>query len=188
MTFRYGFAVSDVASAEATGTAVIPQVLERLPATHLLAVTALVFAFTVAVVLGCLAATRPRSILDRAVNLVSLAGVSIVDFWLGFLLIMVFSVQWGGPVFARVSRGLALSLRENTFIQATRSIGATDAHILLKHMLPNMASPLMVLFTLEVAVLILAEAALSFLGFGIQPPGSSWGLMIARGREYLGSA
>jgi peptide/nickel transport system permease protein len=51
-----------------------------------------------------------------------------------------------------------------------------------------MASPLIVLFTLEVAVLILAEAALSFLGFGIQPPASSWGLMIARGREYLTTA
>lgn len=102
------------------------------------------------------------------------------------LVVVLALVRWS--IFARVSRGLALSLRENTFIQATRAVGATDSRILLRHMLPNMASPLIVLFTLEVAVLILAEAALSFLGFGIQPPGSSWGLMIARGREYLDSA
>lgn len=102
------------------------------------------------------------------------------------LVIVLALVRW--PVFARVSRGMAMSLRENAFIQATRAIGATDMRILLRHMLPNMTSPLLVLFTLEVAVLILAEAALSFLGFGIQPPDSSWGLMIARGREYLSSA
>lgn len=102
------------------------------------------------------------------------------------LVLVLALVRW--PIFARVSRGLSLSLRESTYIQASRVVGATDGRILLRHMLPNMASPLMVLFTLEVAVLILAEAALSFLGFGIQPPGSSWGLMISRGREYLSSA
>lgn len=102
------------------------------------------------------------------------------------LVLVLALVRW--PIFARVSRGLSLSLRESTYIQASRVVGATDFRILTQHMLPNMASPLMVLFTLEVAVLILAEAALSFLGFGIQPPGSSWGLMIARGREYLSSA
>lgn len=102
------------------------------------------------------------------------------------LVIVLAIVRW--RIFARVARGMALSLREQAFIQASRAIGATDTRIILRHLLPNMASPLMVLFTLEVAVLILAEAALSFLGFGIQPPHSSWGLMIARGREYLTSA
>jgi peptide/nickel transport system permease protein len=95
-------------------------------------------------------------------------------------------VRW--RVFARLTRGMALSLREQAFVLAARAVGATDARIIARHMLPNMSSPLIVLFTLEVAVLILAEAALSFLGFGIQPPDSSWGLMIARGREYLTSA
>lgn len=95
-------------------------------------------------------------------------------------------VRW--RVFARLTRGMALSLREQAFVLAARAVGATDARIIARHLLPNMSSPLIVLFTLEVAVLILAEAALSFLGFGIQPPDSSWGLMIARGREYLTSA
>ncbi|WP_439578560.1 ABC transporter permease [Elioraea sp.] len=105
-------------------------------------------------------------------------------FWNLVLVLAV--VRW--RIFARVARSMALSLREQTFILATRAVGATDGRIILRHLLPNMASPLIVLFTLEVAVLILAEAALSFLGFGIQPPASSWGLMIARGREYLTTA
>ena len=59
---------------------------------------------------------------------------------------------------------------------------------MFRHLLPNMMSPLLVLFTLEVGILILSEASLSFLGFGIQPPDASWGLMIAQGREYIRSA
>jgi peptide/nickel transport system permease protein len=102
------------------------------------------------------------------------------------LVIVLAVVRW--RIFARLTRGMALSLREQAFIQATRAIGAGDRRIIFRHLLPNMLSPILVLFTLEVAVLILAEAALSFLGFGIQPPESSWGLMIARGREYLRSA
>lgn len=102
------------------------------------------------------------------------------------LVLVLALVRW--RIFARVTRGMMLSLREQAFVQAARAIGARDRRIIVRHILPNMLSPLLVLFTLEVAVLILAEAALSFLGFGIQPPDSSWGLMIARGREYLRSA
>ena len=105
-------------------------------------------------------------------------------FWT--LVIVLALVRW--RIFARVTRGMVLSLREQAFVQAARAIGARDRRIMARHILPNVLSPLLVLFTLEVAVLILAEAALSFLGFGIQPPDSSWGLMIARGREYLRSA
>jgi peptide/nickel transport system permease protein len=105
-------------------------------------------------------------------------------FWSLILVLAV--VRW--HVFARVTRGMVLSLREQAFVLAARAIGATDRRIIVRHILPNLLSPLLVLFTLEVAVLILAEAALSFLGFGIQPPDSSWGLMISRGREYLTSA
>jgi peptide/nickel transport system permease protein len=102
------------------------------------------------------------------------------------LIIVLALVRW--MIFARVTRGMTLSLREQAFVSAARVLGGRDRRIISRHILPNLASPLLVLFTLEVAVLILAEAALSFLGFGIQPPDSSWGLMISRGREYLGSA
>jgi peptide/nickel transport system permease protein len=95
VTFRYGFAVPDVANPEATGTPVLPLVLERLPATYQLAAAAIVVACTVALLLGCLAAMYPRTFLDRVINVISLAGVSTVDFWLGFMLILLFSVHLG---------------------------------------------------------------------------------------------
>ena len=106
----------------------------------------------------------------------------------GYLnLILVFALlHW--TVYARMSRGLALSYRESTFVAAARAVGCRDSRIMLRHLLPNMASPLLVLFTLEVAILILSEASLSFLGFGIQPPEPSWGLMVAKGRDHIRSA
>ena len=102
-------------------------------------------------------------------------------------LILIFTLlHW--MIFARMARSLTLSYQENTYITAARAVGGSDRRIILTHLLPNMISPLLVLFTLEVAVLILSEASLSFLGFGVQAPQSSWGLMIARGREFIGSA
>jgi peptide/nickel transport system permease protein len=95
-------------------------------------------------------------------------------------------VRW--VVYARLARGITLSYRQSSFVEAARSIGASDARVIFRHILPNMMSPLLVLGTLEIALLILAEAGLSFLGFGLQPPEPSWGLMIARGREYMREA
>lgn len=102
-------------------------------------------------------------------------------------LILIFTLlHW--MIFARMARSLTLSFKEQTYVSAAKAVGATDLRIILTHILPNMISPLLVLFTLEIAVLILSEASLSFLGFGVQPPQASWGLMIARGREYISSA
>lgn len=91
-------------------------------------------------------------------------------------------------IYARVARGITLSQRENVFVDAALSIGCSDRRILFVHLLPNMLSPLLVLGTLQTASLILSEASLSFLGLGIQPPDSSWGLMLAEGRQYVRSA
>ena len=91
-------------------------------------------------------------------------------------------------VYARVTRGLVLTYRENVFIEAAKATGATDRRIILRHLLPNLASPIVVLATLEVGHVILIEAALSFLGLGIQPPMSSWGLMLSQGRQYITTA
>jgi peptide/nickel transport system permease protein len=91
-------------------------------------------------------------------------------------------------VYARVTRGLVLSYRENIFVEAARATGCTDKRIIARHLLPNLLSPIVVLATLEVAYMILTEAALSFLGLGIQPPQSSWGLMLSQGRQYVTTA
>jgi peptide/nickel transport system permease protein len=91
-------------------------------------------------------------------------------------------------VYTRVARGLMLSLREVLFVEASRALGASNFRIITRHLLPNLLSPILVLATLELAVMMLTEASLSFLGLGIQPPESSWGLMLAEGREYLTTA
>ncbi|MEP0503470.1 MAG: ABC transporter permease [Paracoccaceae bacterium] len=102
-------------------------------------------------------------------------------------MVLIFAlVRW--VVYARLARGIALTLKEAPFVEAARAIGASDFRIMYRYILCNMLSPLMVLATLEVALLVLAEAGLSFLGFGLLPPEPSWGLMISRGREYMRDA
>ncbi len=90
---------------------------------------------------------------------------------------------WTGV--ARVIRGQILSLKEQEFVEAARSIGASPARIIVVHLLPNCLAPIIVLGTLAVAENILAEAGLSFLGIGIQPPAPSWGNMLAEARGNL---
>ena len=104
---------------------------------------------------------------------------------LNMILILAF-VRW--VVFTRLVRGITISLKETSYIEAARAIGASDSRIIFQHILPHLISPLLVLATLEVALLILAEAGLSFLGLGLEPPQPSWGLMVARGREYIREA
>lgn len=127
---------------------------------------------------------------DGMLSLPSLLVALFVLFVLGggyVNLILVFSVlHW--MVFCRLSRGLALNARTATYVQAARTLGAPRMRIVFRHILPNVMAPIIVLFTLEIAILILSEASLSFLGFGVQPPDPSWGLMIADGREHIRSA
>lgn len=92
------------------------------------------------------------------------------------------------PIFARIARGSVLSIREEEFIEAARSCGATDGRILFKHILPNAMAPLIVETTLSLAFAILAEAALSFFGLGLQPPDASWGRMLSEGRGFFRQA
>jgi len=91
----------------------------------------------------------------------------------------------GIPAFTRVARAVTLSLSEREFVTAARALGATHTRILLRELLPNVALPLLAFFLLAVAVTIVVEGALSFLGLGVPPPAPSWGSMIAEGRENL---
>ncbi|MFW6116314.1 MAG: ABC transporter permease [bacterium] len=90
--------------------------------------------------------------------------------------------------YAKLVRGEVLSLREREFILAARSIGAGTGRIVFRHLLPNVMSPAVVLVTLAIPQIIVAEAGLSFLGLGIQPPTPSWGEMLSAGREYIWTA
>jgi peptide/nickel transport system permease protein len=92
------------------------------------------------------------------------------------------------PTFARLARGQTLAVRELDYVGAARVLGACDLRIMRVHVLPNIASPLIVQTSLSVAFAILAEASLSFLGFGVKPPEPSWGSMVSMGRGYLQQA
>jgi len=83
--------------------------------------------------------------------------------------------------------GLTLSLRENDYILAERAMGSRNIHTMLRHILPNAFPPLIVLMTMQLGSLILAEAGLSFIGIGIEPPGAAWGAMVSDGYRYLRS-
>jgi peptide/nickel transport system permease protein len=92
------------------------------------------------------------------------------------------------PVYIRTTRAEVLELRERMFVSAARVMGASPLRIALRHVLPMVVPTLMTIATVEFAYVMLAESGLSFLGIGIQPPEVTWGLMVAQGRNYLGSA
>ncbi len=95
-------------------------------------------------------------------------------------------VGWAG--FARLVRGMALSLKEQTYVEASRALGAGPGRILYKHILPNALPLILVAGSLRIGSFILLEAALSFLGLGVQPPTPTWGSMISLNRAYINSA
>jgi peptide/nickel transport system permease protein len=98
--------------------------------------------------------------------------------------IIVLSIN-GWMVYARVTRGAVLSVKERGYVEAAELIGAKSKRVIYRHILPGLTAPLLTLVILEFARIILAEAALSFLGLGIQPPQTSWGLDVAIGRDYI---
>lgn len=92
------------------------------------------------------------------------------------------------PGFARLTRSMVLSLREREYVTAARVLGAGDAHIVRRHVLVNMVSPIIVFASLRISTAILVGATLSFLGLGIQPPIPEWGAMVSTARQYIAIA
>jgi peptide/nickel transport system permease protein len=88
---------------------------------------------------------------------------------------------------ARVVRSQILSLNEKEFVEAARASGASSTRIIARHMLPNTVGPILVNATLAIAAAIVTESTLSFLGFGVQPPTTSWGLMLSDAHGYVGT-
>lgn len=113
-----------------------------------------------------------------ALTIVSVLGASVFN-------IMLAIAVTSFPHYARLVRGQVLACREFDFILAIRSVGANDTRIVLRHILPNVISPVLVQGSLGIGFAIMAEAGLSFLGLGIQPPTPTWGSMIQVGFQYL---
>jgi peptide/nickel transport system permease protein len=89
------------------------------------------------------------------------------------------------PIFARIARGAVLQVRALPFVEAARALGLRPTRVMFRHVLPNATAPLVVQTTLSLAFAILAEAALSFLGLGVEPDAPSWGLMLNEGKEWM---
>jgi peptide/nickel transport system permease protein len=118
--------------------------------------------------------------------LLALVILSVVNPSLKAIIIVLALNGW--MVYARITRGIVLSTREKPFVESAQLAGCKSRRVIFRHILPTLASPLLTLAVLEFARAVIAEAALSFLGLGTQPPAVSWGLMIAEGRDYIFSA
>lgn len=116
-----------------------------------------------------------------ALAIAGMLGPSIMN-----LMLALAAVQW--VAYARIIRGMVLSIKETEYVLAARACGTTDAKIIIRHILPNIISPLTVLATLDMGHLILTISGLSFLGLGAQPPVPEWGAMLNDGRPYMQAA
>ncbi len=118
--------------------------------------------------------------------LLAIAVVAVLGPGLGNLIVVLSIVAW--VVYARIVRAEVLVQREQEYVHAARVLGAGDARILFRHVLPNVLTPVIVIATFEVARMIISEASLSFLSLGVEPSIPSWGSMLADGRQYLATA
>lgn len=179
------------------GRDILSRIIYGSRATLLVAATAVILGGIVGVTLGIVAGWF-GGIVDRII-------MRLVDIQLAFplLLLALLVVAALGPSltniilvlaltswvrYARIIRGQVLSVREREFVQSARAIGASGVRIMVRHLLPNVLTPAFVVATLELARVIIMDAALSFLGLGIQPPAPSWGRMLAEGRTYIATA
>jgi peptide/nickel transport system permease protein len=118
--------------------------------------------------------------------LLAIALVAVLGPSLNNVVLALATIGWVG--YARLARGQVLKVREMEYVTAAKALGARSPRVILRHVLPNIINPVIVMATLGLAGAILAEAALSFLGLGVQPPTPSWGEMLSSGRNYLGLA
>lgn len=116
-----------------------------------------------------------------AILIMAVLGPSLINLMIA---VGISAVPW----YARTVRGSTLTVKQAQFVEAARAVGASDARIVTRHILPNVISPVIVLATLGMATSILAIAGLSFLGLGARPPSSEWGAMLSSARTYMGRA
>lgn len=179
------------------GRDLLSRVLEGARASIVIAVCVVLLAGTFGVLMGLIAGYFGRvadTVIMRVADMqLAFPGILlalVILYALGpsaRLVIVVLAIN-GWMVYARVVRSMVLSLRTSEYVEAAEIGGSKSRRIMIRHILPNIASPVLTLLVLEFARIILAEAALSFLGYGVQPPGSSWGLIIGQGQDYLETA
>jgi peptide/nickel transport system permease protein len=182
---------------DSLGRDVLSRIIFGARVSAVVGLAAVVVAGTLGVAAGLLAGYY-RRVLDPVISYFSDLSLAVPYLVLAIAIVVLFGgslhnvvivlslTTW--VIYMRVVRAEVLILRESEFVQASRALGAGDARILLRHILPHVGSSIIVIATQQLGAMILFEAALSFLGLGIQPPTPSWGSMVADGRLYLESA
>jgi peptide/nickel transport system permease protein len=186
-----------VLGTDAVGRDILSRIMYGARLSLLVGILATLFSGGLGLVLGLIAGYRGGLIGDvimrvaeiqLAFPFILLAITFLVVLGAGVAnLVLVLSIA-GWVVYARVVRAQTLSWREKEFVEAARCLGANDLTIVFKHILPNIAAPLIILASFSVATNVLAEASLSFLGLGVPPSVPSWGAMLADARSYLRDA
>jgi peptide/nickel transport system permease protein len=186
-----------VLGTDQVGRDLLAQVLQGARISLLVAAGTILAAGSIGLIVGVLSGYY-GGVLD-------MAAMRLADVQLGFptiLLAILIAAMLGPSVtnviitlsiarwvtYGRVARASTLTIREREFVLAARALGASDARVLLRHILPSTLTPLIVIATVEVGLVIIAEASLSFLGLGTPPNQPSWGLIVANGRAYLNTA
>jgi peptide/nickel transport system permease protein len=118
--------------------------------------------------------------------LLALTVNAILGMGLRNIIITLILTSW--VVYARLVRGEVLAIKEKEYIEATRALGQSTLAIITRHVLPNVFTPIIIMSSLQISQVIVAEATISFLGFGVQPPTPAWGNMLSTGRDYLMNA
>ncbi|WP_420493513.1 ABC transporter permease [Rossellomorea marisflavi] len=113
-----------------------------------------------------------------AMLIIAVLGTSLVNVAIAISI-------WSIPTCARIVRGSVLTVKKQEYVQAMKSLGASDFRILVKHILPNCSAPIIVFATMRMATAILSTASLSYLGLGAQPPTPEWGAMISQGQDFM---
>lgn len=186
-----------ILGADSLGRPMIARMILAAQTTILIASTAVFLAMVAGTVIGLVAGLRENllsALLMRGIDVL----LSIPSLLLAMVVLFVLGAHIGNmifvlaltrlAVFARTVRGESLELRERWFVASARIMGASDLHILWRHIVPLVMPTVLAIVALEFAVIMLAESALSFLGIGVQAPDTTWGLLVAEGQPYLRTA
>ena len=176
------------------GRDVLSRLIYGSRVTLIIASLVVLFAGALGVTIGLVAGYlggRADSLLMRIVDIqVSFPGillilliVSVVGPGVPTLIVVLAITNW--MIYARVVRGIVLQSRQSAYVEAAEVVGCGPVRVIWRHILPNLVAPLLTLAILEFTNIVLAEAAVSFLGLGVQPPATSWGLDVASGRDYV---
>jgi len=183
--------------ADPLGRDLLSRIIHGARISMMVAAVAIVTGITIGTTLGLLAGYFGGAVdetimrlldVNAAIPFLLLALIVVMVFGqsLGVLMAVLALSNWGGP--ARLVRAQALSLRTLDYVLQAQIMGASTPRIIIKHILPGVTNTVVVVATISVGSVILAESILSFLGAGIPPPTPAWGSMVASGRNYLGSA